>query len=249
MSFFSMKLIRADWMHCWHMGVGRDLAGAALKIMARCKYWYPLRNIKLRLRAMTRDIKEFAKGRGKQLSIKYLKKSTLHWYVDQCPELHASAYDTAVIISWLVSKLETKPPEGPYSGLLSCVWCADHLSRIITEGGVFQSEEEKANIEAVGLAFLSSYSHLARTAFLNSEKLFKLRPKIHHVDHAITEAAMDGTGRNYGWDACWYDEDWVKYCMKAYRRVSVQTAQKNLLLRNLVQIKEALEKAVLNMDS
>ena len=85
--------------------------------------------------------------------------------------------------------------------------------------------------------------------FLNSEKLFKLRPKIHHVDHVITEAAMDGTGRNYGWDACWYDEDWVKYCMKAYRRVSVQTAQKNLLLRNLVQIKEALEKAVLNMDS
>ena len=97
--------------------------------------------------------------------------------MDQCPELHASAYDTAVIISWLVSKLETKPPEGPYSGLLSCVWCADHLSRIITEGGVFQSEEEKANIEAVGLAFLSSYSHLARTAFSQLGKAVQTSPE------------------------------------------------------------------------
>ena len=101
---FALKLIRTDWMHCRHMGMGRDLAGSALKITARCKFWYPLRNIKLRLRAMTRDIKEFAKGRGKQLSIKCLKKSSLHWYLDQCPELHASAYDTAVTISWLAYK-------------------------------------------------------------------------------------------------------------------------------------------------
>ena len=63
-AFFSPRLIRADWMHCWHMGVGRDLAGSALKIMAQSKFWYSLRNIKLRLLAMTREIKIFAKERG-----------------------------------------------------------------------------------------------------------------------------------------------------------------------------------------
>ena len=248
--FFHLNMIKVDWMHCWHLGCGRDLAGATLKIMARSKFWYPQRRIDLRLRAITQDIKLFTAARGKQLSIKILKKASLHWFSDVCPELHASAYDTAMVISWLAHKLQQEPPPREAYGVLpACLWCADHLSRIITEAGVFLDEAEKNNIQAVGSAFLASYEHLAQEALQRGEKLFKLRPKIHQLDHIITDSTRRRSGRNYGWDTCWYDEDWVKYAMKIYRRVAVRTAQKNLLRRNLVQVRECLTKAVRSLRS
>ena len=58
---FDLSMVRVDWMHCWHMGVGRDVAGTALKIMATGKHWYRQSTIEKRLRAITRELKAFAK--------------------------------------------------------------------------------------------------------------------------------------------------------------------------------------------
>ena len=112
---------------------------------------------------MSRELKQFASERSS----------------DKSPELHASGYDTAVVLSFFVWKLEQKQPpdEHPYGALLACVWSGDHFSRVITQGGVFLTNEEKDNIRAAGSTFLMTYSHLAYTALERGEKLFKLRPR------------------------------------------------------------------------
>jgi hypothetical protein len=51
--FFCLLLsIGIDLMHCWHLGVGRDVCGSAIKYLIQKRGYFPGRNIKQRLRTV-----------------------------------------------------------------------------------------------------------------------------------------------------------------------------------------------------
>ena len=238
---FCLRMLAVDWMHCWHLGVARDLIGSGIKILASKRdEWYAETSILKRLSKIYQEVKQYARSAGKQISIKHLKKSTVKWRKRDCPELRASASDSGVFLAWLAQKLEAEPPVGPYAGLLGCVWVAHKLCELMMCCDVFWNREEQEQVELLGACFLRSYGQLAFVAHARNEKLFKIRPKYHYIAHLCEDATRRPSSRAAGWDMCWWDEDYIKYAMRMYRRVNPRTAQEHMLRRNLVQVKECL---------
>ena len=241
---FNDRMVSIDWMHSFHMGVARDLLGAGIKIIAGGKGYFDDSNIDLRLKALLRDVKSFAKSHGKGISITKLTKSGLGWSGGQTPEFKGSAADSGVFLSWMAALLQRQPPKEPWVGLAGVVFCVDRLCSILLSASVFLSDAENRQVRVLGNLFINGYIRLASTAMANDLLLFKVRPKYHFVQHMLEDCSTRASARNCGWDAVWMDEDFVKYCMRMYRRMSRRCAALNILRRNLVTLKKYLEKHV-----
>lgn len=234
---FDLRMVQVDWMHTWSLGVARDVLGSAIKLMCRDNSIYGGSTIPKRLNELFRDLKIYAKANGKVVAMKRLRKSSLHWSRG-CPELHCKAADAATFMSFVLMKLEEIPLQGPYTGLLGMVWAADELSRCAMNSGVFLTMEQQRHLRVVGDVFLSSYCALATIACDRGEYYFKLRPKFHHLVHMVRDKRA--SKRSPGWDNCYMDEDHIKHCVRILRKVSHRTAERSLLQRNAVQVKQAM---------
>ena len=240
--YFTLAMIRIDWMHTFHMGVCRDLLGSALRIMASSRHWFNGRNIEIRLKQIYRAVKKFAKEQNKQISIKRLTKKSLGWG-KQCPEFKGSAADSGIFLMWLAHALLENPPPHPWEGLLGVAWCADRLCSFLMSADVFLSSDERRQTQVLGSMFLDSYSRLACEAHHRGLLLWRMRPKFHYLQHAL-ESSVVGSGRNPCWDACWLDEDYVRWAMKIFRKAAHKTACENILRRTLVMLKYSLSRHV-----
>ena len=240
MDGFSLRMLRIDWMHTWHLGVCRDLLGAGLRLMVSNKQFFPGSNISIRLKQLLRAVKQFAKANGKQVSLKNLTKNTLSWG-NQCPEFKSSAADSGVFLQWTSQKLQEQSLEEPWAGVSGVAFCADKLCDILMGSGVFLTSAEEAQARILGQLFIRGYIALAGTAFRAHRLLFKVRPKFHYLCHMLDDMNL----RNPTWDACWMDEDFVKYGIRMYRKMNHSTAGLNILKRNLIMLKHSLKQHVL----
>ena len=234
---FDLRMVQVDWMHTWSLGVAQDVLGSAIKLMCKGKRFYAGSNIQKRISQFYRDLKIYAAATGKTLSCKRLRKHTLRWE-NGCPELHVKAADIAVILPFVRAKLEEVPLEGPYTGLLAMVWAADELSGSVMASKTFLTMDQQRHIRTVGDVFLSSYCLLAQEARDRGEYYFKLRPKFHHLIHMVRDGRP--SRRSPGWDNCYMEEDHVRHCIRILRKVSHRTAEKTLLHRNSVQVKQTM---------
>eukprot|EP00439_Symbiodinium_sp_Y106_P016560 s10258_g2.t1 len=237
--YFSLSMVRIDYMHTFHLGVGRDLVGSALKIIASNKYWFPGRNIDARLKQVVAAVKVFAKQNKKQVSLKKLSKNSLGW--SECPEFKGSAADTAVYLAWLATVLLERPPPPPYAGLTGVVWVANHTCEFLYKCGCFLSDDAWRQTSVLAKLFCNGYLKLAASANENGKLLFKTRPKFHFLQHLLEG---HGGKRNPVYDSCFCDEDYVRWCLKKFRKCSHKSASLNVLRRNLVTLKTELAKYV-----
>ncbi|CAJ1447132.1 unnamed protein product [Effrenium voratum] len=239
---FTLRMVSADFMHTWNLGVARDLIGSCLKICLKTQFW-PGPNLSQRLKQLQRDINLFKKQRGLQMHLQQIKPSRLGWAgADVCPEYKSSASDAAVMVRFLAYKLSLKAAPPPYEGLSACLYSANMLQEAVTRGSCFLNPAEVEKISLCGNAFLSSYLQLAHLASSRRDYYFKLRPKFHILQHIISDAADRPSHRNPGWDSCWLDEDWVKTNLRMLRRMSPRTCCENLLQRHMLLVKQELSK-------
>ncbi|CAE7194098.1 unnamed protein product [Symbiodinium sp. CCMP2592] len=234
---FDLRMVQVDWMHTWSLGVAQDVLGSAIKLMCKGKMFYTGSNIQKRLSQLYRDLKIYAAANGKALSCKRLRKRTLRWE-NGCPELHVKAADIAVFLPFVLAKLQEVPMEGPYTGLLAMVWAADEFSRSVMASRTFLTVDQQQHTRTVGDLFLSTFCLLAQQARDRGEYYFKMRPKFHHLIHMVRDSRP--SRRSPGWDNCYMDEDHVRHCIRVLRKVSHRTAEKTLLLRNAVQVKQTM---------
>ena len=229
-------------MHTFHLGVAQDLLGSTIKLMVKTKALYPGPTISKRLRHLFLEAKQWAKTNGKQLALKRLRKETLRWS-QGCPVLKTKAADSSVFLPFLCEKLEQVAHwwQSPYRGLLAAVWSANQLATCLMGAGVFLTPEEKQNVDVIGSLFLKTYARLAREARDKGEFHFRMRPKFHHLQHMLEDTRP--SCRNPGWDNTFMDEDHVRYCVRMLRKVSHVTAEKHLLQRNAIQVKQYLLRA------
>ncbi|CAK8993830.1 Uncharacterized protein SCF082_LOCUS3678 [Durusdinium trenchii] len=75
---FSKEMVAPDVLHCWHLGVCRDLIGSVVRLLVSERYW-PGSNINDRLAFATASLKRWAKHRALSLTIKRLTKQNLSW--------------------------------------------------------------------------------------------------------------------------------------------------------------------------
>ena len=238
---FSLSMIGLDIMHAFHLGVGRDVIGATIKILCRKKGIYNGNKIQVRLSQLMAECKAYAASVGKYLTFGKLKKSNLQWRNDKCPELRGSAADTKIFLGFLNEKLQTVDLPEDYQGLTACVWAANMFITNLSNAGFFLDETEKDFLYVVGTAFLKSWAQLVYVGFTKCELLFKLRPKYHVLTHLVSDLALKPSGRNPCVDSCWLEEDYVKWSLRKFRKLSRRTASHNILRRCLVQQNDRLK--------
>ena len=240
---FSITMLALDIMHCWHLGCGRDVCGAAIKLLCQRKGHYSKNTIAERLQQLMEEVKQFAKRHGKYLTFGRLKKSNVQWKADKCPELHCSASDLAIFLAFLAGKLQEVQLPDHYSGLTACLWAADMFVSGISSADFFLTEAERETLYVLGSVFLTTWAQLVLKAYQRGDLLFKLRPKYHMLVHLISDLRTRDSCRNPSVDSCWLEEDYVKWSLKKFRKLSRQTASLNLLKRCLVQQKDRLKVA------
>ena len=209
---FCLQMIGVDVLHCWHLGVGRDLGGTALKLMVQDRSYFGPGRQELRLRRAFKSCKAYAVKHGKKLRIAKFTKANLSWKAGRYPELKCKGSDTMIILSWILEQLTEKPLHLPlYPQLVGCIWAIHQVMVTLFLGGVFLTRAEQEQIKICGELFLKSYVALAGTAITAGECLFKCRPKFHMVHHLIL-ACERLSGRNPVLDSTFMDEDaWILF--------------------------------------
>ena len=238
---FTTRHIATDLLHCWNLGCLRDMVGSCVKILVKDKWYFAGRTIDKRLATLARELRAFSKTHGMQLSIKTVKRSTVAWASDKCPELHSSGYDAVVFARYLLDKLLQKPPPR-YSGLTVMMWAGETFVTCLQNAGPFLTAEEAETVYQVGNLWIKSFVQLANEAAQNKELLFKCRPKMHFMHHTIDEARSRPSRRNASADTTWVDEDYVKSIIAMKKKMDFRTSSENCLRRSLVVCKQSLSK-------
>ena len=231
---FNLQMLSLDAMHIWNLGVCRDLCGTVIKVLTRTRGYFPGSKIDIRLKQFMKELRAWTKDNNKVLTFKRLKKSNVDWRADACPHLKCSAADAGVVLEFLVHKLQAKPAQAPYEGLLACAWSANMFIKMLMRAGLFLSPAERDSIHTTGTFFLQSYLKLAVLAHSRSDLLFKLRPKWHILCHLVDDIRKKESGRNPMHDSTWLDEDYIKYSLRVFRKTSRMTSSLNVLKRALI---------------
>lgn len=105
---FSVRMLGVDLLHIFHLGVGRDLCGSAVRILVTKRGYWRGRNQEERLKFATQRLKSYAKQHGYSLTMSKLSKQSLNWKADAYPELKAKGFDCFVVLRWLISEIDNK---------------------------------------------------------------------------------------------------------------------------------------------
>ena len=232
--------VSLDVMHIWHLGVLRDLLGSIIKLLVRARGGsYNGSTIKKRLLVFNRELREYAKAANLELSCKRIKKETLTWRRDMCPTLKTKAADCSTILQFCAHKLESVAlPK--YGGVVACAWAANAFSRCLSHSGLFLTPEERQTAITTGDLFLMSYMSLATEAIQADEKYFKVRPKIHYLQHLLQQ--LQGVHRNPYYSSTFMDEDWIRHAIGLQRKMAHKTSPYNILRRFSTNTKTALDR-------
>ena len=182
---------------------------------------------------------------GLQLSLRHIKKDTLRWRGDCCPELRAKGADTLVCLRFVVHKLQLQAP-AKYVGLVACAWAAERFMALLAAGSVFLSHDERASAFELGSLYISLFLSLAVQSLEAGELYFKTRPKLHYVWHVVNDlrntAGCHDRIRNPFFDSTFQDEDFIKHLLSAKKKMSFRTSSLNILKRFAVVSKSSFDR-------
>ena len=187
-----------------------------------------------------KDLRRYVRDNKLELSARKIKKETLNWKSDMCPILFAKAADCAAILQYVNYKLQEHFDVSEYPSLVACVWAANTFSGCIMSGGVQLTQPERDTVYHAGMMFLETYVSLGHEALERGELYFKVRPKLHYLQHIIESVLY--TQRKPRLGATYMDEDWVRHAMATTRMMSHRTCALNVLRRFCVITKAALDR-------
>eukprot|EP00435_Cladocopium_sp_Y103_P004846 s5558_g1.t1 len=104
---FNLSMVVPDLLHCWNLGLARDLLGCALKQILSERVVFDAPSIPDRLKLASESLRAFAKRKRYPLRIKKPTKSKLCWGRRKYPSLAASGYDAFVVGVWLEDLLSS----------------------------------------------------------------------------------------------------------------------------------------------
>ena len=230
-----------DMMHIWQLGCLRDLLGSTIKLLVRRRGIYAGSRLALRLITFNRELREFVREKNLPLSAKRIKKQSLNWKQDCYPVLGAKAADCSTILQFVNDKLQRPGVQiEDYPGLTACVWAAAVFSGCLMSGQMMLTDAERETVLFAGRMYLETYMTLANQAMDNSDRYFKVRPKLHYLQHLIEDVAVHP--KNPASHATFMEEDFIRHALTMKRSMSHRTSCLNILKRFCVVTKGALDK-------
>ena len=237
--FESLRAVQLDMLHIWYLGVLRDLLGTIIKVLCCSRGVYVGSTIRKRLVSFNKELRSWAKSSKLQLSSKRIKRDTVTWRSDNCPTLKLKGADCGMILQFCNYKLQLVGCD-EYPGLVGCTWAASLFSGCLSHAGTFMMAEERETALIAGQFFIHTYLLMANAALAADQLLFKVRPKIHYLQHLLEQLQTCNRKPNFG--ATWMDEDWVRYAVGLKKKMSHRTSSHYILKRFLVLTKASLDK-------
>lgn len=235
---WDLRMLHPDFLHVWHLGVGRDLLASAIVVLVK-NHFFPGRTIDIRLAVASRSLRDYAKANHYNLSRRKLNKQCLNWKSHEYPELKTKGFDTAIIGMWL-SDLVEKQNIGN-DDLATAIWTSNNVLTVLAKSeGYFLTEEENKQVHVLGDLFCDTYLRLAHGAVQQGQRLYRTRPKLHLLQHMF---CLETPGRlNLQRYSTWMDEDANKKFMRINRATHRATAAQRVLQRWLLGIPSTFAK-------
>ena len=233
-------MLQPDILHICHLGTARDLVGSALRELSRVPGIFQGRTQLLRLRDATERLQTYVRANGLSLALRRLTSKSLGFSDKGFPELKAKGYDTFLVLRWLVVEVNENRPAN-FDLLCTCLWSLDSFLSVATNAARFFTEEQVNHLRTVGGIFLRSYIHLAGSAILRNQRLYRIRPKFHMLTHLMSD--YPGSRLNFTFHSTWLDEDFNKVVMTVTKKVHKRTAAESTLKRWLLAVPGHLKHA------
>ncbi|OLQ05856.1 hypothetical protein AK812_SmicGene10912 [Symbiodinium microadriaticum] len=243
---------KADYFHVWHAGVGQDFCASAMVYCMKAlfgrgsvskdvsalndalKAWLPLAKQKLQCGRITEDLlgyngtREYPEGK---------------W---------SKNMDTAVFTKFIVHLLERPDfqPKLEHDDILQDILAAGkaigQVIRTCLEAEFFLSSAHCQTVIKNGHASLMTYSTLVEKCYDRSLCLFKMRPKVHYLNHTflrVFEEWRDSSSAcNPLAEATFMSEDFVGRAARLSRRISPRAIAIKTLQRYLLFLQTSLSK-------
>ena len=251
------SFFRADFFHVWHAGVGQDFTASAL--VYSIKVLFGLGGVDRDLNALNAVLKTWLHTSKSKLHCGRFTKDLLGYNgTREYPEGKWSKnMDTAVITKFLLHLLELPSSQAAVRRddiLQEILAAAKAMGRVIStclRAEYFMSSEHSEAVFQSGHAVLMRYSALVQKCYDRSLCLFKLRPKIHYLNHVFLrvyqEWLRDGFAVNPLAEATFMSEDFVGKTARVSRRVSPRAVALKTLQRYIFFLKTSLDKDAFQM--
>ena len=240
---FNLRMIGADILHAWHLGVCRDLIGSVLRVLSKLKVFRRGGNLEDQLSAASSSLRHFAKARKLSLNLRRLSKSNLNWKTDAYPEAHIKGFDSYIMtlrLDWFLHEGATQEVQDRVPAQIkTVVWAANSLMSVWMGSPMFMSDEQKLHIHVIGQLFIRVYVELAAQALQDGVRLWRIRPKLHLLHHLILEQRVTQINAHYF--STWMDEDNVKRIMRVKKRTHKLQASDRSIKRWLLGLRPKLD--------
>ncbi|CAE7822447.1 unnamed protein product, partial [Symbiodinium sp. CCMP2456] len=248
---------RADFFHVWHAGVGLDFTSSALIYSMRVVFG--LGGVQRDLNALNECLKSWSARTKNRLYCGRLTEDLLGYNgTREYPEGKWSKnMDTATVMKFLVYFLERPESQQKLQAddilqdILVAAKDMGQAIRISLQAELFMSSEDTRSVVDCGHKFLMGYSVLVTKCYERSLCLFKLRPKVHYLNHIFLrcyeEFRAAGFATNILAESTFMSEDFVGRAARLSRRVSTRAVAVKTLQRYLLHMKSALDKEAFSM--
>ena len=249
------SFFRPDLFHVYHSGVGKDFLGSsfiyAIQILLNRG------GVDRNIQALNDLLKAFLRRTKLYLHCRTLSPDTLGYSsTKEYPEGHWSKnQDTAVLMRFLVELLEDHPRSVSSDAMLTEMLLAaramGNFMRTSFQADYFMSSADCQKLLRSGHQSLMGYRRLASFSYDKGLCLYKLKPKIHYLNHIVLTVKeqwlASGTAVNPVAEATFMSEDFVGQIARASRRVNAKVVTKKTLQRYDLMLKAALDNEELSL--
>ena len=102
--------------------------------------------------------------------------------------LSSSGYDAYVVGLWLEHELSMHA--ALYQEICTMLWASNKAVSLMYAGIFFLTPGEKSSLEMLGFFFLKLYIRMANKAISEHKLLFRVRPKLHMLNHVFFPHAV-----------------------------------------------------------
>lgn len=227
---FEVGMMVPDMLHCWNLGVARDVLGSSLKVILSERIIFDAPRLEDRLMQATHSLRAFARETRQPLRLKKFTKNRLTWKENVYAELVCSGFDAYVIGTWLEKILE--PYGREYPEISTLVWSSNKAVSCMYAAGRFYTPLEKENLKALWGVFARTFLHLASKARQEMKFLWRVKPRFHLMCH-LFDSHRNVNGSCY---STWMDEDYLRKVSRTLALTAVKSAQHRLLQRWLLSL-------------
>ena len=188
------KIFRLDLFHCWKCGIGRDLTGSSVILLARLGYWDygdgEECNLPARLERAHSNFALWCRARSKSPALHSFSKSLLNYKNERSfAWFNVKGSDNTLLTSWLLFTVKlSKQTNGPRypeleEPLIEILSSSEVVFQVLHSHELWLTRTCGQRVQHHLTILLRGYKVLAKASKDLSLVGYGLKPKLHACDH------------------------------------------------------------------